>query len=102
MHDSENKTTRFADSALGLSDETINMQRDVRQALLQAQTRRHFLRTLGSGLGTVFMGTLAAKYAISAPTAAPPNAHAELDFSRDPSTPLSVLPPQFAPKVRRV
>jgi hypothetical protein len=98
MHDSENKTN----SAFGVSEETINMQRDVRQALLQAQTRRHFLRTLGSGLGTVFMGTLAAKYAISAPTAAPSNAHAELDFTRDPSTPLSVLPPQFAAKVRRV
>jgi hypothetical protein len=69
---------------------------DVRQALLQAQTRRHFLRTLGSGLGTVFMGTLAAN------TAAPAAASPDLDFTRDPSSPLSVLPPQFAAKARRV
>ena len=78
------------------------VDRDVRQALLQAQTRRHFLRTLGSGLGTVFMGTLAAKYATSANTARPAPASPDLDFTRDPSTPLSVLPPQFAAKARRV
>src|SRR6266404_3181343 len=78
------------------------VDRDVRQALLQAQTRRHFLRTLSSGLGTVFMGTLAAKYATSANTARPAPASPDLDFTRDPSTPLSVLPPQFAAKARRV
>src|SRR5258705_2369118 len=78
------------------------VQRDVHQALLQAHTRRHFLRSLGSGLGTVFMGTLAARYALSANTATPAAASPELDFSRDPSTPLSVLPPQFAAKARRV
>src|SRR6267142_4105398 len=78
------------------------VQRDVHQALLQAHTRRHFLRSLGSGLGTVFMGTLAAKYATSANTARPAPASPDLDFTRDPSTPLSVLPPQFAAKARRV
>ena len=30
---------------------------ELRMAALQAQTRRHFLRTLGSGLGTLFVGT---------------------------------------------
>ena len=41
--------------------------REVRLALLQAQTRRHFLRNLGGGLGTLFVGTslvgLKAKFA---------------------------------------
>ena len=39
---------------------------DLRMALLQAQTRRHFLRTLGSGLGTLFVGTSMANYASAA------------------------------------
>src|SRR2546429_3517729 len=78
------------------------VHRDVREALLQAQTRRNFLRSWGRGLGTVFMGTLAAKFATSANTAATAAASPELDFTRDPSTPLSVLPPQFAAKARRV
>ena len=64
-------------------------------ALLQAQTRRHFLRTMGSGLGTLFVGTSLAKYAGAIETS-------KLDFSRDPTNPLSALPPQFAAKVKRV
>src|ERR1700758_3446475 len=73
--------------------------REVRLALLQAQTRRHFLRTLGGGLGTIFVGTSIAQYAGPAKV----TAHSEsLDFTRDASSPLSPLPPQFAAKVRRV
>ena len=68
-------------------------------ALLQAQTRRHFLRSMGGGLGTVFLGTLASKIVPSAKAAGAETA--ALDFSRDPRTPLSPLPPQFAAKVRR-
>ena len=74
---------------------------DVRRAVLEAETRRHFLRTLSGGLGTLFMGTLAAKYAPPA-FAAVPSSEAALDFTRDASNPLSVLPPQFAAKARRV
>ena len=67
---------------------------------LQAQTRRHFLRSLSGGLGTIFLGTIGA----------PMLGHAEetnvytqpLDLRRDPRHPLSVLPPQFAPRARRV
>src|SRR5499425_1426995 len=102
MFESEKKMRGLDPSPLSQQDAGIDVHPDLRHAFLQAQTRRHFLRTLGSGLGTVFMGTLAAKYAISDTAAAPPNAHAELDFTRDPSTPLSVLPPQFAAKARRV
>src|SRR5258708_33421799 len=73
---------------------------DLRMALLQAQTRRHFLRTLGSGLGTLFVGTSMAKY-VSAANNAGHSEGSALDFARGASTPLSELPPQFAAKVRR-
>ena len=74
---------------------------DLQMALLQAQTRRHFLRTLGSGLGTLFVGTAMPKYASAANDAGRREA-ASLDFTRDPASPLAALPPQFAAKVRRV
>ena len=74
------------------------MRSEVRMAALRAQTRRHFLRTLGSGLGTLFVGTSLAQYAKPGKE----SASAALDFRRDPSSPLSELLPQFAAKVRRV
>ena len=73
---------------------------EVALAILQARTRRHFLRSLGGGLGALFLGTMATKFAPSAYAAGAETA--ALDFSRDASTPLSPLPPQFAAKVRRV
>jgi len=73
---------------------------EVELAILQARTRRHFLRTLGGGLGTLFLGTLASKLAPFAKAAGAETA--ALDFSRDARTPLSPLPPQFPAKVRRV
>ena len=94
-----NSTIRAGDSERRSQSEA---HRDLRRALLQAQTRRHFLRTLGSGLGTVFMGTMAAKYTWPANAATSVTTGPELDFGRDPSNPLSVLPPQFAAKARRV
>src|ERR1700737_4994451 len=74
---------------------------DLRMALLQAQTRRHFLRTLGSGLGTLFVGTSMAKYTGAANGSVRSEAPS-LDFTRDVSSPLAALPPQFAARVRRV
>jgi hypothetical protein len=74
--------------------------RDLRMASLEAQTRRHFLRTLGSGLGTLFVGTSMAQNARPPQEAA--RSEFSLDFTRDPSSPLSVLPPEFPSKVRRV
>lgn len=73
---------------------------EVRRASLQAQTRRHFLRSLGSGLGTLFLGTSVAQYASASKDAA--RSESYLDFTRDPSSPLSALPSQFPAKVRRV
>src|SRR3954451_8787259 len=86
----------------------IPVDRDVRSgsptevelALLHAQTRRHFFRNLGAGLGTVFLGTLASKLVPFAKAAGVETA--ALDFSRDPRTPLCPLPPQFPSKARRV
>ena len=67
----------------------------MRAALLQAETRRHFLRTLGGGLGSLFVGAAMGKYAIAANDPG-------LDFQRDAASPLAVLPPQFAARVKRV
>src|SRR2546430_1066900 len=82
-------------------EESPEVHPELQMALLQAQTRRHFLRSLGSGLGTIFVGTSMAKYAGVASNTGRTEA-ASLDFTRDPSSPLSALPPQFPAKVRRV
>jgi len=73
---------------------------EVGLALLQARTRRHFLRSLGGGLGTLFLGAMASKFVPSVNAAGTETA--ALDFRRDPRTPLSPLPPEFTAKVRRV
>jgi len=69
-------------------------------ALLEAQTRRHFLLRATGGLGAVFLGTLA-------PLALPAEERvadgpARIDIRHDPKAPLGVLPPQFAPRAKRV
>ncbi|HEX2761922.1 MAG TPA: hypothetical protein VHM27_15465, partial [Rhizomicrobium sp.] len=53
---------------------------------IQADTRRRFLGWGMGGLGAFFLNDAMAK--------APAGQNAALDFRRDPSTPLSVLPPQ--------
>lgn len=70
-------------------------------ATLQAQTRRHFLRSLSGGLGAVFVGTLGAP--LLGRAADESNVYTQpLDLTRDPQHPLSVLPPQFAARAKRV
>jgi hypothetical protein len=73
---------------------------ELQVAIVQAETRRHFLRSLGSGLGTLFFGTSLAKYAAAANASGAEGSY--LSFARDATTPLSLLPPQFPAKVRRV
>jgi hypothetical protein len=68
-------------------------------AVLQEQTRRHFLRSLGSGMGSIFLGTSLANYAVPTNTT---REKSSLSFARDAATPLSQLPPQFPAKVKRV
>jgi len=78
-----------------MSDSNDSRQSALRLAKLQAQTRRHFLLGGAAGLGALFLST--SRAADSAAGGIP-----RLDFSRDPISPLSPLPPQFASKARRV
>jgi hypothetical protein len=79
------------------------MYPEMKFALLQAQTRRHFLRSFTAGVGTMFLGTLASQFAGSASAAALAlDGTPRLDFTRDPSRPLAALPPQFAARAKRI
>jgi hypothetical protein len=62
---------------------------------LEADTRRQFLGWGMGGLGAFFLND-----ALAAPKSAA--TVAALPVRRDPATPLTVLPPPFAPKARRV
>jgi Protein of unknown function (DUF1501) len=74
-----------------------------RFALLQAQTRRHFLRSFTAGVGSMFLGTLGSPFALPAKAAERSiDGNLRLDFARDPSHPLSVLPPEFAGRAKRI
>jgi hypothetical protein len=66
----------------------------------QAQTRRQFVGWGAGGLGALFMNAAMAKQ--QGGTALGGADPAALNFARDPSTPLSVLPPQFAARAKRV
>jgi Protein of unknown function (DUF1501) len=73
---------------------------ELQMAIVQAQTRRHFLRSVGSGVGSLFFGTSLANYVAAADASGAERS--SLSFARDAATPLSQLPPQFPAKVRRV
>jgi hypothetical protein len=71
---------------------------------LEAQTRRHFLRNVTAGVGSMYLTSLGLDSHL-------PVAHAaetaidgtpRLDFNRDPTTPLAALPPQFRAAAKRV
>ncbi len=64
-------------------------------AKLQNQTRRTFLKGAAGLGGALFLNQLAGIQTAGA-------AGAHLDFSRDPKSPLSPLPPQFPAKAKRV
>jgi len=70
-------------------------------ALLEAQTRRHFLRSATGGLGAMFLGTLASPLAGLAQEA-PTDGPGRIEIRHDPKAPQGVLPPQFAPRAKRV
>ncbi len=72
-------------------------------AQLQSQTRRHFLRSLTAGVGSMSLGSLAAPYFSSVKAAnLTTDGLPRLDFSRDPRSPLSVLPPELTARSKRV
>jgi hypothetical protein len=67
-----------------------NLLREYEHARLAALTRRHFLKTCSTGLGAMWLGSLA---------------HASanrLSFARPAAEPLAPLPPQFPAKAKRV
>ena len=72
-------------------------------ARLQAQTRRHFLRGLSAGVGSMFLGVLVSQDTGSV-KAAERNVDGSprLDFTRDPSRPLAPLPPEFPARAKRI
>ena len=76
---------------------------EVQSRLLLTHTRRHFLGTCATGMGAMFLGTMAGT-CLGATQSNKVLADGEpaLDFSRDPSQPLSPLPPQFPARARRV
>jgi len=67
--------------------------REYAHTRLAAETRRHFLQKCSTGLGALFLSSLAGR-ALGAP--------GRLNFSRPASQPLAPLPPQFAAKAKRV
>src|SRR5690349_11635274 len=64
----------------------------IAESALMDLKRRHFLRQCSTGLGAMFLGSLAPALASGT----------RLDFRRDAATPLAPLPPQIAPRARRV
>ena len=70
---------------------------------LEAQTRRHFLQSVGGGIGSLFLGTLAANHPLIARAAEAGADYSErIDIRRDPRNPLAALPPQFGARAKRV
>ncbi len=63
----------MSDSKIRAAQDPLSTERilptrpEERFALLQAQTRRHFLRSFTAGVGTMFLGTLASQFSL--PTA---------------------------------
>lgn len=85
------------------NDSTAVLPAEVRREFLQVQTRRHFLSTCATGLGAMFLGTLAADSRGEASGAKRViGATSALDFTRDAMSPLAPLPPQVPAKARRV
>src|SRR5689334_15916757 len=60
-------------------------------ARLGALTRRHFLKTCTTGLGALWLASVAAQAKTD-----------RLDFSRSAAEPLAPLPPQYPAKAKRV
>src|ERR1700693_6530270 len=79
------------------------LRREERFALLQAHTRRHFLRSFTAGVGSMFLGTLGSPFVSTVGAAERGiDGSPRLEFTRDPSHPLSILPPQFAGRAKRI
>src|ERR1700690_2715581 len=98
MRDRTKETSLQSDGAI-----SRQMHAEARMASLQAQTRRHFLQSLTGALGSAFLGSLVSSHPLGAKAAELGMDYAQrLDLKRDPRSPLSALPPQFAARAKRV
>jgi hypothetical protein len=88
----ERQPTREVDKRGALHPEVAGHQ-------IHAATRRYFLAGGAAGLGALFLQTLGGGSSGAAQAA---SAETRLDLSRDPTQPLAPLPPQFAPKAKRI
>lgn len=70
-----------------------NLLKELQHAELQRQTRRHFLKECGFGLGAIGLGSLLGSCGTSSDETAAPVL---------PDDPMAVRMPQFAPKAKRV
>lgn len=70
-----------------------NLLKELQHAELQRQTRRHFLKECGFGLGAIGLGSLLGSCGTSS---------AEIAAPILPNDPMAVRMPQFAPKAKRV
>jgi hypothetical protein len=76
----------------------MTLEEELKRETLKAHTRRDFLTGCTGALGSLFMANAGMSSAFGAE-----KIHAgPINFSRDPRSPLAPLPPQFAPKAKRV
>src|SRR5215813_9988433 len=94
---------RPATSDPGDGEPTRAMRPEEVFARLAAQTRRHFLRGLTAGVGSMFLGGWVSEQE-GLVKAAERNVDGSprLDFTRDPSRPLAPLPPEFHARAKRI
>lgn len=69
----------------------MNLDQQIIHDRLEHVTRRHFFKQCVSGLGGMYLGSMAQSFGKE-----------PLPIIRDPNAPLSALPPQFAGKAKRV
>lgn len=82
------------------SDLADKVYPEARFERLAGETRRHFLRLATGGLGAMFLDSLSPFSTLGEEAAG--GGSLRLDLKRDAKTPLAVLPPQFAPRAKRV
>lgn len=105
MADSEEIEQGSTANDAGLSGESPVANRHPEEivARLQAQTRRHFLRSLSTGVGSIFLGSVGLNnFARAEGSELNVDGTRRLEFRHDPARPLSVLPPQFPARAKRI
>jgi Protein of unknown function (DUF1501) len=84
------------------ADAHLGLESELEYLLRRKQTRRNFLATSASALGTLFLATTSSGGNSGSAGAAHPGGEDYLDFTRPGTQPLAALPPQFAARARRI